>query len=125
MRDNMCVRVSLRECWVKAGDLTVSCAREGWTTDPTLRAIVIESISVDENIRNRGHFARFLDWLCRDARYDLVIVEGVQNVLLREYLSRRGMPHDRLTKDFYFARTVEAEVALTGRPQRIKYPGKE
>ena len=53
-------------------------------------------------------------------RYDLVIVEGVQNEHLYEALKRWGWKYDPGVSDFYWPRTVEASRALDARPPRRK-----
>jgi len=95
----------LRECWVDAGSLRLSATRPDWTDRPTIHAVVIESVTVEEPHRRQGHFRRFLAEVCAGNDFELVVVEGVQNPALAEALSRWGWEVDVGVMDFY-KRTV-------------------
>jgi len=108
----MQLTVRLRECWVLASDLRKSAWTEGWTPEPTLHALVLEHVKVDETLRRRGICKRFIAWLAGDPRYELVIIEGVQNEHLAEALTRWGWPCDRGVMDFYLAKSDAARQAV-------------
>ena len=91
----------IRECWVDAADLCLSAETPDWTDRPTIHTIVIESVRVEEAYQNQGHFRRFLASVCADERFDMVIVEAVQNKVLAEALLRWGWDCDPGVMDFY------------------------
>ncbi len=113
MNDQLQITVRLRDCWVVANDLRKSATQPGWTQEPTLHAIVLEYVRVPEGDRQHGTCKKFIEWLCGDARYDLVIVEGVQSDHLATALRRWGWPHDKDTKDYYFAKSDAAKAAVS------------
>lgn len=96
------VYARLRECWVRADNRRLSCTRQGWTDLPTLHAVVVESIRVEEAQRRQGLCKAYLNALCADPRFELVIVEAVQNPILAEALLRWGWDCDPGVMDFYF-----------------------
>ena len=95
------LRANVRECWVRADNLRLSGADPSWTDKPTLHAVVIETVAVEEAQRRQGWFKRFLAEVLADNRFELVIVEGVQNPHLAAYLLREGWEFDREVMDFY------------------------
>ncbi len=109
---HMQLTVRLRECWVLAANLKLSATTPDWTASPSLHAIVLEYVHVAEECRRQGICKRFIAWLCSDPRYELVIVEGVQNVHLAEALMRWDWPFDPETKDFYFPKSDAAKAAV-------------
>ena len=96
----------IRECWVDAANRRLSADFPGWTERRTIHTLVIESVCVEESHRRQGHFRRFLALLCADPRFGMVIVEGVQNPVLAEYLLRDGWDCDPGVMDFYRSRDV-------------------
>ena len=94
----------VRHCWVLASDFRKSCVRYGWTTEPTVRAVVLENINVSEEHRRQGHCRRLIEELCGDDRFDMVVVEAVQNPVLADFLARLGWDRDPCVSDFYFYR---------------------
>ncbi len=97
------IYVRLRECWVLASNLRVS-RQDGPWAEPCYKAVVVEYVVVDKRARRQGVFTRLINTLCTDPRYELVIVEGVQNPILAEALLRRGWRHDLEVMDFYHFR---------------------
>lgn len=95
------IKVKLRECWILASDRRMSAQTPGWTTQPTIHAIVVEWVWVHEKHRQQGHLKRFLAELCADARFDMVVVEMVQNPILAAALTRWGWESDLGVKDFF------------------------
>ncbi len=94
----------LRECWVDAANYRLSGTSPDWTDGvdrPTIHTIVIETVSVDESHRRQGHFKRFLSEVWEDKRFEMVIVEGVQNPVLADYLMRNGWNCDPGVMDFH------------------------
>ncbi len=100
------LQASIRECWVDAANLRLSSAEPNWTDRPTIHAIVVESVAVSESHRRQGHFGRFLAKLCRDERFQMVVVECVQNPILASYLLRLGWECDPGVMDFYWRRAA-------------------
>lgn len=94
----------LRECWIDPFNLRISCEREG-TIINGIHSVIIESVKVEEAHRNQGHFKRFLAVVCADPRFDMVVVEGVQNPILAEALARWGWECNVGVSDFYRRRT--------------------
>lgn len=70
-----------------------------------LHALVLEGIVVAENFRRQGWCRAFIKGM-RDAvenkRYDLAIVEGVQNQILADALTRWSWQCDPQIMDFYW-----------------------
>jgi GNAT superfamily N-acetyltransferase len=91
----------LRECWILASSLKYSAGYPHWTAEPIIHAIVVESVMVEEPYRRQGHLRRFLEQLCADTRFELVVIEAVQNPLLAEALMRWGWDCDPQVMDFY------------------------
>ncbi len=96
---------TVRECWVLAANLRRSATTPNWTAEPTIHAVVIETVEVEPEFRRQGEFRAFLAHVCADPRFDLVIVEGVLNVQLAHALTRWGWECDRVVMDFYRKRT--------------------
>jgi hypothetical protein len=96
---------NVRECWVLAENFRVSAPYPGWTTEPTLHAVVIETVEVDETHRRQGVCRAFIEAVCQDERFELVIVEGVQNRHLADALIRWGWDCDPGVMDFYRRKT--------------------
>jgi hypothetical protein len=93
----------LRECWYLARNLRCSCEVRAWTVSrPTVHAIVVESVHVDESHRREGHCRRFLEGLCADERFEMVVVEAVQNEHLATALLRWGWEYDPAISDYYW-----------------------
>ncbi len=92
---------TLRECWIDASNLRRSAERQDWTANPTIHAVVIETVRVEQAHQRQGHFKRFLAAVCADPRFDMVVVEGVQNPVLAEALLRWGWECDPGVMDFY------------------------
>jgi len=72
-----------------------------WTIRPTIHSLVIESARVEESHRRQGHFHRFLDVVCADPGFDMVVVEAVQNPILAEAFLRWDWECDSGIMDFY------------------------
>ena len=109
MPDNITVHwqhlhATLRECWVLAQDRRRSAQRPGWTDEATIHTIVVEVVKVEEGYRRQGECRGFLNLLCADERFEMVIVEGVQNPHLAEALMRWGWDFDPAVMDFYWTR---------------------
>lgn len=96
------VYAELRECWMLAENRRVSCAAPNWTDQPTIHALVVEVIKVDEELRGRGLCRQFLESLCEDDRFDLIVVECVGNPILADALRRWGWEEDEGVSDFYW-----------------------
>jgi|SRR5580700_29421 hypothetical protein len=96
---------TIRECWVDAEHLRLSAERPNWTMRPTIHAIVVETVKVEDASQRQGHFTRFLDMVCADERFDMVVVEGVGNKMLAAWLMRQGWEYDSGVMDFYRRRT--------------------
>ncbi len=92
----------VRECWVLAENRRHSAESPTWTDKPTLHALVLESITVEETHRQQGLCRAFIAALCQDKRFDMVIVEGVQNPHLADALHRWGWDCDPGVMDFYW-----------------------
>ena len=93
---------NVRACWVLRDNLRTSCQHEGGFGDrPVWYAIVLESIDVYSEHRRQGHCRRLIEMLATDLRFDLCIVEGVQNVHLLDALHRWGWECDAGVSDFY------------------------
>lgn len=97
----------VRECWVLKSNRRVSAEIPNWTNQPLVHSIVVESVNVEEAHRRQGHLKRFLDEVCADPRFDMVIVEGVQNPILAEALLRWGWDCNVEVMDFYHYRNKE------------------
>src|ERR1044071_2225522 len=91
----------IRECWIDAGNLRLCGPTPDWTARPTIHAIVIESVHVEEPHRRQGHFRRFLDAICSDPRFDMVVVEAVQNTHLAAALLSWGWDCEPAIMDFH------------------------
>jgi hypothetical protein len=91
----------IRECWVDAQNRRLSGTDPAWTTRPTIHSIVIETVNVEPSQRQQGHFRRFLAMVCADPRFDMVVVEGVGNPHLAEFLLHEGWECDVGVMDFY------------------------
>lgn len=108
--DLAAIHVNVRECWILVSDFRVSCKDRPFD-DPCLRAIVLETVEIDESHRRRGVFSRFLVEFVAQPGYDLFVVEGVQSPHLADYLMRRGWDFDARVMDFYLRpppRTTDA-----------------
>ena len=112
----MDLSLRMRECRVRADDLRLSTQTPHWSNFPLLTAIVVESIAVPEQSRREGHCKQFIAILCDHPKYDLVVVEGVQNPILRDALIRWGWWHDPVVMDFYWPRTEAAKLAVARPP---------
>ena len=66
-----------------------------------VHSIVVETIRVDLEHRRQGLCKAFLQALCADPRFDMVVVEGVQNPVLADALRRWGWEWDPGVMDFY------------------------
>jgi hypothetical protein len=97
----------VRECWVNPDNKRISQIepKVGW-----IHAIAIESIFVARE-RRQGHAKRFIDELCRDLRFDMVIVEMVRNPYLMDALHRWGWECDPGVSDF-FKRTERGQTVV-------------
>lgn len=95
------ITVRLRECWVLTRNRRLSATNPDWTNEPTIHAVAVESVEVAEAHRRQGHFRRFIEFLCADPRFDMVIVEAVQNPVLADALMRWGWGCDPGVMDFY------------------------
>jgi hypothetical protein len=91
----------VEERWIEAANKRCSADDPRWTTRPTIHALAIESVKVEEPNRRQGHFKRFLAGVCADPRFDMIVVEGVGNRHLAEYLLREGWEVDVGVMDFY------------------------
>jgi hypothetical protein len=71
---------------------------------PTTYAIVIESVSVEEEQQNKGHFKSFIAELIsdHDHSYEMIVIEGVGNEILANALRRWGWEEDCGVRDFYY-----------------------
>jgi hypothetical protein len=91
----------LRESWLLASNLRSSGDYPGWTGEATIHSIVVESVKVEEPFRRHGECKEFLENLCADPGYDMVVVEGVGNEHLAAALQRWGWEADLDVMDFY------------------------
>ncbi len=91
---------TVRECWVLASDKQLSGPR-GWTTEPTVHALVVETVRVPEHLRRDGRCKRFLNQLLTLPEFDAVIVEGVGSPVLFDALTRWGWECEPRVKDFF------------------------
>jgi hypothetical protein len=104
------VTANLCECWVLASNLRHSADSPGaWVDEKTIHAIVVETIDVERAFRRQGECRAFLNQLCADDGFDMVIVEGVQNPILAEALIRWGWECDPGVMDFYHRRAKDAK----------------
>jgi hypothetical protein len=93
---------TIRECWVLASNRRLSSESPRWRKrERRIHAIAVETVEVEESRRRQGHLRRFLDRLCADDRFDMVVVEQVQNPILAEALQRWGWDFDLKVMDFY------------------------
>lgn len=92
---------TLRECWARIDNLRQSAEIPGWSVSSLIHAIVIESVAVEDQHRRMGHLKRFVESLCLDERFEMVIVEAVQNPILADALLRWGWDCDPQIMDFY------------------------
>lgn len=97
----------LRECWVLRDNPRISAEFPHWTDKPTWRAIAVYAVEVEEAFRRGGECRAFLNQLVADGRYELVIVECVQNPILAEALLRWGWDCDPEVMDFYMHCSLE------------------
>lgn len=95
------VHARLRECYVLASNKRISSVWKDFTQEPTIHAIVVESISVDEGHRRQGVCRAFINNLVADERFEMVVVEGVANPILADALTRWGWECDPEVMDFY------------------------
>jgi hypothetical protein len=96
----------LREAWIDAENRRLSYDQPNHCDRPTIHSIVVEYVYVSPWHRRQGHCKRFLMELCADARFDMVVVEAVQNPILAEWLLREGWDCDPKVSDFYHTRRV-------------------
>ncbi len=92
----------IRECWIAADNLRVSGDYPEWTDRPTIYSIVVEYVEVEKPHRGHGECRAFLEQFKEDKRFDMVVVEGVQNPILADALLRWGWEVDRGVMDFYW-----------------------
>ena len=95
---------TVRDCWIDASNRRLSADRPNWNNRPAIYSIVIETVIVEEAHRRQGHFSRFLATVLADTRFDMVVVEGVGNKILAEWLMRHEWDCDPEVMDFYFVR---------------------
>lgn len=93
----------LRECWVLRSNRRLSATRPDWTDEPTAHAVVVESITVEPERRRQHHCRRLIEALCADTRFEMVVIEAVQNEHLAAALMRWGWECDPAVMDFYRA----------------------
>ena len=93
---------TIREAWILKEDRRLSGQWPEWTDKPTIHAIVIETISVEEPHRRQGHCRRFLDMVLADVRFEMVVVEGVGNKALVAFLFRDGWECPNVTVGDWF-----------------------
>ena len=93
---------TLRECWIDATNRRLSGSSPDWTERPTIHAVAIETVQVEKSERRQGHFRRFLADVCAYPRFEMVVVECVQNPILADYLMRQGWEFDGMVMDFYW-----------------------
>ncbi len=91
----------VRECWIDRANLRLSADHPTWTDQPTIHALVIQSIAVEEAHRQQGHCRRFLAEVCADPRFEMVVMEGVGNEVLAAALLRWDWTCDPGVMDFY------------------------
>lgn len=92
---------TVRECWVLKSNKRLSGTKPDWTTEPTIHALAVESIEVEEAYRRQGECRAFLNHLLDTGKYDMVIVEAVGNQHLAEALLRWGWDCAPGVMDFY------------------------
>jgi hypothetical protein len=95
------IYAELRECWILASDKRQSCRFPGKFGAPDIHSIVVESVRVPPEKQRQGVFKRFIEDLCRDPRFEMVVVEGVGNATLADALMRWGWEYDLGVMDFY------------------------
>lgn len=102
------VTARIRECWILVEDRRKSCTDPGVFGDrPVVRAVAVEWLRVPVAERRRGHARQFIEHLCRDPRFDLVVIEMVQNPHLRAALARWGWACDESVQDYFFSQRNE------------------
>ncbi len=92
----------IREAWLDRDNRRLSAGHPDWTERPTVHAIVVESVSVEEAHRREGHCKRFLADICANECFEMAVVEGVQNPVLADALLRWGWEVDSGVMDFYW-----------------------
>lgn len=95
------LKALLRECWILASNKCYSSCNPDWINEPTIHSIVVESVRVEEPFRKQGLFKRLITELCEDTKYEMAVVEQVQNPILIEALIRWGWECDKQLSDFY------------------------
>ena len=95
------VHAVIRECWYLASNRRRYGTWRGWTTEPTIHAVCVQSIEVEEPYRRQGLCKAFLQALCEDERFEMVVVEAVSNPILAEALIRWGWTCDLGVSDCY------------------------
>ena len=93
----------VRESWYNPNRLREYVNKQG-LPGFSLHAIAVWSVYVEHQHRRQGHCKRFLEALQADDRYDMVVVEAVQNPILAEALLRWGWDCDPQVMDFYWRR---------------------
>ena len=93
------VHAVIREAWYLASNRRVSGYWRGWTTEPTIHAVCVQSIEVEEAHRRQGLCKAFLQALIADERFEMV--EAVNNTILAEALMRWGWSVDAGVSDYY------------------------
>lgn len=102
----MSSHVRLRECWLNADNRRQSCGRPG-VFAREVHAVVVETIRVDKAHQRQGLCRAYLNTLCADPRFELVVVEGVRNPHLAAALMRWGWDCDPVVMDFYKQRQTD------------------
>lgn len=100
------IHATIRECWILARNRRLSGSSPDWTDEPTIHAIVVETIDVSPEHRRRGYCRDFIKRLCDEERFDMVVVEGVINPYLQAALTRWGWECDRDVMDFYWRKSA-------------------
>lgn len=93
----------IRESWYSPERLREYVAQPG-LPGYTLHAIAVWSVQVEQQHRRQGHCKRFLEALQADDRYDMVVVEAVQNPILADALLRWNWDCDPQVMNFYWRR---------------------
>lgn len=91
--------------------MRLSATAPAWTDRPLLHAVVLETVFVHPSRWRQGICKRFIESLVADPRYELVVVEAVQNAHLYDALLRWDWHCDRGVGDFYWPKSDAARAA--------------
>ncbi len=95
------LRATVCECWMLASNRKVCGFEPDWTEEPTIHALLIETINVEEEFRNQGECRAFLNSILADNSFEMIVISGVSNRILADALCRWGWESDDMVMDFY------------------------